>query len=78
LLGFGKLWISRTRKTICGVQLISEHALMFGKAFCILIRNQLFLNDVCNRIELSGSVGEAIQLMVKQAMYDIKKNFLMS
>jgi hypothetical protein len=78
LLGFGKLWISRTRKTICGVQLISEHALMFGKAFGILIRNQLFLNDVCNRIELSGSVGEAIQLMVKQAMYDIKKNFLMS
>ena len=41
LLGFGKLWISRTRKLLCGVQLVSEHALMFGKAFGILIRNQI-------------------------------------
>ncbi len=75
MLGFGKLWISRIRKTLCGVQLISEHALMFGKAFGIIIRNQLLLNDVCNRIELPGSIGEAVQLMIKQAMYDIKTKF---
>jgi hypothetical protein len=74
LLGFGKLWISRTRKTLCGVQLISEYALTLGEAFAILIRNQIFLNDVCNRIELPGSIGEAVQLMIKQAMYNINKN----
>jgi hypothetical protein len=68
------LWISRTHKTLCGVQLVSEHALILGKAFSILIRNQLFLNDICNRIELPGSIGEAIQLMIKQAMYTINKN----
>ncbi len=73
LLGFGKLWISRIRKILCGVQLISEHALMFGKAFGILIRNQISLSDICNRIELPGSIGEAVQLMIKQAMYDINK-----
>jgi hypothetical protein len=48
---------------------------MFGKAFGIIIRNQLLLNDVCNRIELPGSIGEAVQLMIKQAMYDIKTKF---
>jgi hypothetical protein len=74
LLGFGKLWIFRTRKILCGVQLISEHALTFGKAFGILIRNQIFLSDICNRIELPGSIGEAVQLMIKQAIYDINKN----
>jgi hypothetical protein len=74
LLGFGKLWISRTRKTLCGIQLISEHALMFGKAFGILIRNQISLSELCNRIELPGSVGETVQLMIKQAMYSINKN----
>jgi hypothetical protein len=69
------LWISRTRKILCGVQLISEHALTLGKAFSILIRNQLLLTDLCNRIELPGSIGESIQLMIKQAMYHINKNF---
>jgi hypothetical protein len=73
-LGFGKLWISRTRKILCGVQLISEHALTLGKAFGILIRNQISLSDVCNRIELPGSSGEAVQLMIKQAMYDINES----
>ena len=69
------MWISRTRKSLSGVQLISEHALMFGKAFGILIRNEIFLNDVCHRIELPGSVGEAVQLMIKQAMSIIKNNY---
>lgn len=73
LSGFGKLWISRTRKILCGIQLISEHALIFGKAFSILIRNRILLNDVCNGIELPGSIGETVQLMIKQAMYDINK-----
>jgi len=70
-IGFGKFWISRTRRTLCGVQFISEHASMFGKAFGILIRNQLSLGDICTRIELPGSVGEAVQLMIKQALHHI-------
>ncbi|CAF0897132.1 unnamed protein product [Adineta steineri] len=71
--GFGKLWISRTRKILCGVQLVSEHVFMFGKAFSILIRNEISLNDLCNRIELPGSIGEVVQIMIKQAMYNINK-----
>jgi hypothetical protein len=47
---------------------------MLGKAFGILIRNQIFLNDVCHRTELPASIGEVVQLMIKQAMYDINKN----
>ncbi|CAF4207387.1 unnamed protein product, partial [Adineta steineri] len=71
--GFGKLWISRTRKILCGVQLVSEHVFVFGKAFSILIRNEISLNDLCNRIELPGSIGEVVQIMIKQAMYNINK-----
>ncbi|CAF3363047.1 unnamed protein product [Rotaria socialis] len=72
--GFGKLWISRIRKTLCGVQLVSEHNIMFGRAFGILIRNQICLIDVCSRIELPGSIGEVVQLMIKQALLDLNKN----
>lgn len=43
---------------------------MFGKAFGILIRNQISLVDLCNRIELPGSIGESVQLIIKQALYD--------
>ncbi len=68
------MWISRTRKTLCGIQLLSEHAPTLSKAFGILIRNQLSLTDLCNRVELPGSIGECIQLMIKQAIYHINKN----
>lgn len=71
--GIGKLWISKIRKTLCGVQLVSEHTVMFGKAFGILIRNQIPLIDICNRIELAGSIGETVQLMIKQALDEINK-----
>ena len=74
LSGFGKLWISRTRKTLRGVQMVSEHAAMLGKAFGILIRHQIPLSDVCVRLELPGSIGEAVQLMVKQAMARIRND----
>ena len=72
-LGFGKLWISRTRPVLCGAQLISEHATMFSKAFGILIRNRIALEELCNRLTLPGSIGEAVQLMLKQAMIDVRK-----
>ena len=48
--------------------MVSEHAAMLGKAFGILIRNQIPLTDVCVRLTLPSSIGEAVQLMVKQAM----------
>ena len=54
--------------------MVSEHADMLGKAFGILIRNELPLSDVCVRLELPGSIGEAVQLMVKQAMARIRND----
>ncbi|UJR28706.1 hypothetical protein I4U23_009935 [Adineta vaga] len=72
--GFAKLWLSRTHKILCGVQLINEHAPMFGRAFSIIIRNELLLEDLCQRIEIPGSVGEGVQMMLKQALYNISRN----
>ena len=54
--------------------MISEHAFEFGNAFGILIRDQLSLLDLCQRIELPGSIGETVQLMLKQAMCHINKD----
>lgn len=73
-LGFGKLWIFRTRPILCGVQMISDYAEILGKAFGILIRNRISLDELCDRIEIPGSIGEAIQLMIKQAMDQIQRH----
>lgn len=77
-IGFGKLWISRTRRTLCGIQLISEDAFVFGQTLGILIRDQTSLVDLCERVELPGSIEETVQLLIKQAMYHISKENIQS
>lgn len=68
------MWIFRPRPFLCGVQMISEYAEILGKAFGILIRNRIPLDELCNRIEIPGSIGEAIQLMIKQALDQIQRD----